>query len=105
MSSFSIKSLSCGLAAVLLAPPCLAQDKVTTIRGQFTETHTRLECDCNPTTWTQNFVITLSGKNHVREEWDGRNNNNLTRTAEHESNLGEARGSAARGRPKRPSQP
>ena len=75
-------ALLCGLATrFLLAPPCVAQDKVTTIRGQFTETHTRLECDCNPITWTRNFVITLAGKGHVREEWDGRNNNNLTTTS------------------------
>ena len=95
MSSMSSKSaMFCWLGAIFVAPPCLAQDKVTTIRGSFTETHTRLECDCNPTTWTQNFVITLSGKNHIREQWDGRNNNNVTTSAQHESDLGEARGSA-----------
>jgi hypothetical protein len=81
-------------ATLLVAPPSLAQDKATTVRGSYTETHTRLECDCNPTIWTQNFVITLSGKNHIREDWDSRNNNNLTRTAQHESDLGQARGSA-----------
>jgi hypothetical protein len=95
MLSMSTRSaLFCGLGAIVVASPCLAQDKVTTIRGSFTETHTRLECDCNPTTWTQNFVITLSGKNHIREQWDGRNNNNVTTSAQHESDLGEARGSA-----------
>ena len=87
-------ALLCCLAAILVAPPLLAQDKVTTIRGSFAETHTLLECDCNPITWTQNFVVTLSGKNHIREQWDGRNNNNLTTTVQHESDLGAARGSA-----------
>ena len=95
MSSTSIKFAPlCSLATLLVASPSIAQNKVTTIRGAFTETHTRLECDCNPVVWTQNFVITLSGKNHIREQWDGRNNNNLTRSAQHESDLGEARGSA-----------
>jgi hypothetical protein len=82
------------LATTLVAAPSDAQDKVTTIRGSFTETHTLLECDCNPIIWTQNFVITLSGKNHIREQWDGRNSNNLTSSAQHSSDLGEARGSA-----------
>jgi hypothetical protein len=82
------------LAIALIAATSLADDKVTTIRGQFSETHTRLGCDCDPTIWTRNFVITLSGKNHVNEQWDGRNNYNLTRTEHHESDLGEARGSA-----------
>jgi hypothetical protein len=81
-------------AEVLLTVTCLAQDKSTTITGQFTETHTKLECDCNPTVWTRNFTITLSGKNHVHEEWNGRNNNNLSQSAQHDSDLGEARGSA-----------
>jgi hypothetical protein len=87
-------ALLCFLASILVALPCLAQDKATTIRGSFTETHTMLECDCNPLIWTQNFIITLSGKNHIREEWDGRNNNNLRTTSQHESDLGTARGSA-----------
>jgi hypothetical protein len=81
-------------AAVPLTTICLAQDKVTTIKGQFTETNTMLECDCNPLVWTQNFVITISGKNHIHEEWSGHNNNNLVKTGQHDSDLGEARGSA-----------
>ncbi|HEY1452588.1 MAG TPA: hypothetical protein VGF57_03915 [Roseiarcus sp.] len=95
MSSKSTKfALLYSLATLLVAAPSLAQEKATTIRGSFTETHTMLECDCNPITWTQNFVITLSGKNHIREEWDGRNNNNLKTSSQHESDLGAARGSA-----------
>ena len=67
---------------------------MTTISGQFTETHTKLDCDCNPVVWTQNFTITLSGKNHVHEEWSGHNNRNVTKTGQHDSDLREARGSA-----------
>ncbi len=95
MSSTSTQfALLYSLSTLLVAPPSLAQDKATTIRGSFTETHTMLECDCNPLIWTQSFVVTLSGKNHIHEDWDGRNNNNLRTSGQHESDLGEARGSA-----------
>jgi hypothetical protein len=95
MSSTSTKfALFCCLAPIYIAPLSLAQERATTIRGSFTETHTLLQCDCNPIMWTRNFVITLSGKNNIREEWDGRNNNNLRTTDQHQSDLGAARGSA-----------
>jgi hypothetical protein len=82
---------------VLIASAAGAQTQsnpTTVIHGQYRESHILMNSDnYKPIVWTNDFTVTLSGRNSIHEEWHGVNQRNIETSNSGDLVLGSTAGS------------